>query len=97
MTSELLKEDRDRPSQEKSVAIVEEFIRQSSIRTVADLMQLDVKDRQWWPELTEGVVEPKKVDMPCLPSYVRPDVGDHRASLALVFLLTILRIPFRWC
>ena len=92
-----MKKDSERASQEKSVAIVEEFIRQSSIRTAADLVQLDVKDRQWWPELTEGVVDPKKVDMPCLTSYVRPDVGDHRASLTLVFLLTILRIPFRWC
>ena len=80
MTRELLKEDSDRVSQEKSVAIVEDFIRQSSIRTAADLMQIDVKDRQWWPEVTEGVVDPKKVDMSCLTSYVRPNVGHHRAS-----------------
>jgi hypothetical protein len=65
---ELFKEDSDRASQEKSVAIVEDFIRQSSIRTAADLMKVDVKDRQWWPEVTEGVIDPKKVDMSCLTS-----------------------------
>ena len=72
MTRELLKEDSDRVSQEKSVAIVEDFIRQSSIRTAADLMQIDVKDRQWWPEVTEGFVDPKKVGVYCLTSYRSP-------------------------
>ena len=95
MTRELLKGDSDRPSQERSVAIVEDFIRQSSIRTAADLMQLEVKDRQWWPELTDGVVDPKKVDMPCLTCYERPILVYHGASLALAYLLTILRIHFR--
>ena len=55
--------DQDRGAQETSVAIVEDFIRHSGVRSVADLQLLDERGRQWWTE-GEGL-DPKQVCVRC--------------------------------
>jgi hypothetical protein len=54
----LTQDDTDRQSQEKSVAIIEDFIRQSAIRNAADLMKIN-EERSWW--LAGETLEGKKI------------------------------------
>jgi hypothetical protein len=60
------------------VATVEEFIRQSGVRSIDELHLVDERERQWWPE-GEGL-DPKKV------SVLPPHFLSLRSSFVLHFL-----------
>ena len=57
--------DEDRGAQETSVAIVEEFVRHSGVRSVDDLQLLDERGRQWWTEGEGRGLDPKQVCVRC--------------------------------
>lgn len=58
---ELCKDDKDRKSQQKTIALVEDLIRQSAVRSAADLMELNVEKCAWSPTGPVLWLEGKKV------------------------------------
>ena len=62
------------------MATVEEFIRQSGVRSIDELNLVDECERQWWPEC-EGL-DPKKVRASA--ACARPSFGLSRCATELL-------------
>ena len=43
-------QDKNRKSQDQTVSTVEDFVRSTAVRSISDLMQVDAKERSFWPE-----------------------------------------------